>query len=165
MMLFRHKSKEQDLQQAVKRRGGSIMAAVLAASIVACAPVIDNRGYFFDDRSVDSIEKGVTSQTNIRDNFGSPTNISNINNQAYYYIYSRFVTESYRAPEEVDRKVLAIYFDKDKTVRDVAVYGLEDGIIVPIVARTTKTQGSELTALQQIFGNLGRFGDGSPTEF
>ncbi len=164
-MLFRHKSKEQDLQQAVKRRGGSIMAAVLAASIVACAPVIDNRGYFFDDRSVDSIEKGVTSQTNIRDNFGSPTNISNINNQAYYYIYSRFVTESYRAPEEVDRKVLAIYFDKDKTVRDVAVYGLEDGIIVPIVARTTKTQGSELTALQQIFGNLGRFGDGSPTEF
>ena len=141
------------------------MAAVLAASIVACAPVIDNRGYFFDDRSVDSIEKGVTSQTNIRDNFGSPTNISNINNQAYYYIYSRFVTESYRAPEEVDRKVLAIYFDKDKTVRDVAVYGLEDGIIVPIVARTTKTQGSELTALQQIFGNLGRFGDGSPTEF
>lgn len=164
-MLFRHKSKEQDLQQAVKRRGGSIMAAVLAASIVACAPVIDNRGYFFDDRSVDSIEKGVTSQTNIRDNFGSPTNISNINNQAYYYIYSRFVTESYRPPEEVDRKVLAIYFDKDKTVRDVAVYGLEDGIIVPIVARTTKTQGSELTALQQIFGNLGRFGDGSPTEF
>lgn len=164
-MLFRHKSKEQDLQQAVKRRGGSIMAAVLAASIVACAPVIDNRGYFFDDRSVDSIEKGVTSQTNIRDNFGSPTNISNINNQAYYYIYSRFVTESYRGPEEVDRKVLAIYFDKDKTVRDVAVYGLEDGIIVPIVARTTKTQGSELTALQQIFGNLGRFGDGSPTEF
>lgn len=164
-MLFRHKSKEQDLQQAVKRRGGSIMAAVLAASIVACAPVIDNRGYFFDDRSLDSIEKGVTSQTNIRDNFGSPTNISNINNQAYYYIYSRFVTESYRAPEEVDRKVLAIYFDKDKTVRDVAVYGLEDGIIVPIVARTTKTQGSELTALQQIFGNLGRFGDGSPTEF
>jgi len=164
-MLSRHKSKEQDLQQAVKRRGGSIMAAVLAASIVACAPVIDNRGYFFDDRSVDSIEKGVTSQTNIRDNFGSPTNISNINNQAYYYIYSRFVTESYRGPEEVDRKVLAIYFDKDKTVRDVAVYGLEDGIIVPIVARTTKTQGSELTALQQIFGNLGRFGDGSPTEF
>lgn len=164
-MLFRHKSKEQDLQQAVKRRGGSIIAAVLAASIVACAPVIDNRGYFFDDRSVDSIEKGVTSQTNIRDNFGSPTNISNINNQAYYYIYSRFVTESYRGPEEVDRKVLAIYFDKDKTVRDVAVYGLEDGIIVPIVARTTKTQGSELTALQQIFGNLGRFGDGSPTEF
>jgi len=164
-MLLRHKSKEQDLQQAVKRRGGSIMAAVLAASIVACAPVIDNRGYFFDDRSVDSIEKGVTSHTNIRDNFGSPTNISNINNQAYYYIYSRFVTESYRSPEEVERKVLAIYFDKVKTVRDVAVYGLEDGIIVPIVARTTKTQGSELTALQQIFGNLGRFGDGSPTEF
>ena len=79
------------------------------------------------------------------------------------------MTESYRASEEVDRKVLAIYFDENKIVRDLAVYGLEDGIIVPIVARTTQTQGSdpnELTALQQIFGNIGRFGDGSaPTQF
>jgi hypothetical protein len=34
---------------------------------------------------------------------------------------------------------------------------------VTIVARTTETQGRELTFLQQIFGNLGRFesGDGS----
>ena len=127
--------------------------------------MIDNRGYFFDDRSVENIEKGVSDQSAVRDRFGSPTSVSKINNEAYYYIYSRFVTESYRAPEEVDRKVLAIYFDKNKTVRDLAVYGLEDGIIVPIVARTTQTQGSELSALQQIFGNIGRFGDGSPTQF
>ena len=118
----------------------------------------------FDDRSVDNIEKGVTNKA-VRETFGSPSSESVLNNGAYYYIYSRFVTESYRAPEEVDRKVLAIYFDENKTVRDLAVYGLEDGIIVPIVARTTQTQGSELTALQQIFGNVGRFGDGSPTQF
>lgn len=164
-MRFRQKTKDAVFGQAVKRRGSILSAGLLTASILACAPVIDNRGYFFDDRSVENIEKGVTDQSAVRDRFGSPTSVSKINNEAYYYIYSRFVTESYRAPEEVDRKVLAIYFDKNKTVRDLAVYGLEDGIIVPIVARTTQTQGSELSALQQIFGNIGRFGDGSPTQF
>ncbi|CAI8184044.1 MAG: Uncharacterised protein [Alphaproteobacteria bacterium] len=164
-MRFRQKTKDAVFGQAVKRRGSILSAGLLTASILACAPVIDNRGYFFDDRSEENIEKGVTDQSAVRDRFGSPTSISKINNEAYYYIYSRFVTESYRAPEEVDRKVLAIYFDKNKTVRDLAVYGLEDGIIVPIVARTTQTQGSELSALQQIFGNIGRFGDGSPTQF
>ena len=164
-MRFRQKTKDAVFGQAVKRRGSILSTGLLTASILACAPVIDNRGYFFDDRSVENIEKGVTNQSAVRDRFGSPTSVSKINNEAYYYIYSRFVTESYRAPEEVDRKVLAIYFDKNKTVRDLAVYGLEDGIIVPIVARTTQTQGSELSALQQIFGNIGRFGDGSPTQF
>lgn len=164
-MRFRQKTKDAALGQAVKRRGPIFAAGLLTATIVACAPVIDNRGYFFDDRSVDNIEKGVTNKEAVRETFGSPSSESVLNNGAYYYIYSRFVTESYRAPEEVDRKVLAIYFDENKTVRDLAVYGLEDGIIVPIVARTTQTQGSELTALQQIFGNVGRFGDGSPTQF
>ena len=164
-MRFRQKTKDAVLGQAVKRRGPIFTAGLLTATIMACAPVIDNRGYFFDDRSVDNIEKGVTNKEAVRETFGSPSSESVLNNGAYYYIYSRFVTESYRAPEEVDRKVLAIYFDENKTVRDLAVYGLEDGIIVPIVARTTQTQGSELTALQQMFGNVGRFGDGSPTQF
>lgn len=164
-MRFRQKTKDAALGQAVKRRGPIFATGLLTATIMACAPVIDNRGYFFDDRSVDNIEKGVTNKEAVRETFGSPSSESVLNNGAYYYIYSRFVTESYRAPEEVDRKVLAIYFDENKTVRDLAVYGLEDGIIVPIVARTTQTQGSELTALQQIFGNVGRFGDGSPTQF
>lgn len=164
-MRFRQKTKDAALGQAVKRRGPIFAAGLLTATIMACAPVIDNRGYFFDDRSADNIEKGVTNKEAVRETFGSPSSESVLNNGAYYYIYSRFVTESYRAPEEVDRKVLAIYFDENKTVRDLAVYGLEDGIIVPIVARTTQTQGSELTALQQIFGNVGRFGDGSPTQF
>ncbi|MBL70080.1 MAG: cell envelope protein SmpA [Rhodobiaceae bacterium] len=164
-MRFRQKTKDAAVGQAVKRRGPIFAAGLLTATIMACAPVIDNRGYFFDDRSVDNIEKGVTNKEAVRETFGSPSSESVLNNGAYYYIYSRFVTESYRAPEEVDRKVLAIYFDENKTVRDLAVYGLEDGIIVPIVARTTQTQGSELTALQQIFGNVGRFGDGSPTQF
>ena len=164
-MRFRQKTKDAALGQAVKRRGPIFAAGLLTATIMSCAPVIDNRGYFFDDRSVDNIEKGVTNKEAVRETFGSPSSESVLNNGAYYYIYSRFVTESYRAPEEVDRKVLAIYFDENKTVRDLAVYGLEDGIIVPIVARTTQTQGSELTALQQIFGNVGRFGDGSPTQF
>jgi outer membrane protein assembly factor BamE (lipoprotein component of BamABCDE complex) len=164
-MRFRQKTKNAAFGQTVKRRGSIFAVGLLGASILACAPVIDNRGYFFDNRSIADIEKGVTSQTFVRDTFGSPTSISRLNNGAYYYIHSRFVTESYRGSEEVEGKVLAIYFDENNIVRDLAVYRLEDGIIVPIVSRTTKTQGSELTALQQIFGNIGRFGDGSPTQF
>lgn len=165
-MNFSKTSKAELTRIGVAKRPMRMLAtAIVAGSIMACAPVIDNRGYVFDQRKIDGLEKGGTTLDNIRNEFGSPTSVSELNGQAFYYIYSRFVTESYRAPEETDRQVLALYFNKDETLKDFGVYKLEDGIIVPIVERTTQTQGQELSALQQIFGNLGRFGDGSPTEF
>lgn len=142
-----------------------LATTLLVCSILACAPVIDNRGYIFDQKQIDTLQKGSSSLDGVRGSFGSPTAVSSFNGQALYYIYSRFVTESYRAPEETDRQVLALYFDKDEKLKDFGVYHLEDGIIVPIVQRTTQTQGQELSALQQILSNVGRFGDGSPTEF
>ena len=137
-----------------------LMAGLVAGSIMACAPVIDQRGYVFQDDIADRIQIGQTSYQQTKDLLGTPTTSSTLNGGATYYINSRFVTESYRAPKEVDRKVLAIYFNDDQVVRDMAIYGLEDGIIIPIVARTTETQGQELSIIGQIFSNLGRFGEG-----
>ena len=137
-----------------------LMAGLVAGSMMACAPVVDQRGYVFQDDIAERIKIGQTDIDGTRQLLGTPTTTSTLNGGAAYYIHSRFVTESYRAPKEVDRKVLAIYFNENRLVRDVAIYGLEDGIIIPIVARTTETQGQELSVIGKIFSNLGRFGDG-----
>jgi outer membrane protein assembly factor BamE (lipoprotein component of BamABCDE complex) len=141
---------------------GSATGLVMSG-LLACAPVIDNRGYVFDESLLPQLVVGTTSEADIITIMGSPSTVSTLNGGAYYYISSRFITEAYRAPRETERRVLAIFLDEDKKIRDLGFYTLEDGNIVTIVARTTETQGRELTFLQQIFGNLGRFesGDGS----
>lgn len=144
----------------------ALVTVLISGSIFACAPVVDNRGYVFNESLLPEIQKGTTKAETLMEIFGSPSTVSSLNGGAYYYISSKVVTESYRAPEEVERKVLAVYFDKNRAVRDYAVYGLQDGIIIPIVARTTRAQGQELSFIEQIFTNLGRFGDAAPgTEF
>ena len=136
---------------------------MVMSGLLACAPVIDNRGYVFDESLLPQLVVGTTSEADIINIMGSPSTVSTLNDGAYYYISSRFITEAYRAPRETERRVLAIFFDEDKKIRDLGFYTLEDGNVVTIVERTTETQGRELTFLQQIFGNLGRFesGDGS----
>ena len=145
-----------------RRRANIIISTLIVGTILACAPVVDNRGYVFKEKLLPQIQKGRTSAETVSDLFGSPSAVSGLNGGAYYYISSQIVTESYRAPQEVKRKVLAIFFDDKSAVRDYAVYGLEDGIIIPIVQRTTRAQGQELGFLEQIFANLGRFGDAAP---
>ena len=60
-------------------------------------------------------------------------------------------------PTEVDRKVLAVRFNGEDQVESFAHYGLEDGQIVNFSNRKTPTRGKELSVLQQLFSNIGKF--------
>ena len=64
------------------------------------------------------------------------------------------------AIDDTDRRIIAVTFDENGLVSDVAEYGLEDGRVVAIADRETPTRGRELTFLEQLLGNVGRL----PTE-
>ena len=60
-------------------------------------------------------------------------------------------------PDILDQKVVAISFDDAGRVKNIRTYGLEDAREIEPVARTTPTGGREITVLEQLVGNLGRF--------
>jgi outer membrane protein assembly factor BamE (lipoprotein component of BamABCDE complex) len=60
-------------------------------------------------------------------------------------------------PQINDRKVIAIEFDTEGVVSAVNAVGLADGRRVQPVERTTPTTGHEMTILEQMLGNFGRF--------
>jgi len=127
------------------------------ALLIACSPVKEDRGYIFDPNDLTKIEAGVTSKEQVRTIMGSPSTVSTVDGEAWYYISSKFETVAFYRPREVDRAVAAVYFEETGVVQEVAYYGLEDGQIVNFVDRATPTRGKELTVLGQIFGNLGRY--------
>lgn len=57
----------------------------------------------------------------------------------------------------IDQQVVAIAFDKDGKVKDLKRYGMKDGRQIAFIQRETPTRGKELTVLEQLFGNFGRF--------
>ena len=144
-----------------KKKSGHLIATVCAASLLACAPVIHNRGYIFQQESLDKLVAGNTTKDEVRSIMGSPSSIATIDASVFYYISSREETYLYRAPVEINRRIVAIYFDENNIVKNTAQYGLEDGNVVDYVSRETKTRGKELTLLGQLFGNLGRFNSAS----
>lgn len=140
-----------------------IGAALLTSSLAlgsACSPVIHNHGYVFEDAPIAQLQRGQMTPDQVKQLLGTPTTSSVIENQTFYYIYIRTETHTYKKPEEVDRRVLAVYFGDDGTLSDYGYYGLENGNIVAFIDRITPTSGKELSFLQQIFGNLGRFDSG-----
>ncbi len=132
---------------------------VLAAAVLlaACAPRIEVRGNLPDPDLLAELEIGALNKQQVTEMFGSPSSVSTFGSENWYYISERTETTAFYAPEVVDRKVVVISFDDKGVVRDFASLGLEDGRIIELVERKTPTAGNEITFLQQLFGNLGRF--------
>lgn len=134
---------------------------VLVLMIPSCSPIVENRGYVFDEKLLDQIEINKTISNDVMSILGSPSTTSAIDSSTWYYIFSKAETIAFYRPEVTDRRVLAVSFGNDNKVNNLKYYGLEDGKIISYVDRTTPTRGRELTILQQLFGNLGRLGAGS----
>ncbi len=88
---------------------------------------------------------------------GSPSNISTFDQETWYYVSMRTETTAFFEPDVMTRQVVILRFDKAGTLADVRTIGLEEGRDVLPVERETPTSGNEMTIIEQILGNLGKF--------
>jgi len=137
------------------RHGAVVGAAGLV--LAACTPVIDTRGHVPEPDAVEKVAVGKTTRNDVQKALGSPSTVGTFQNNVWYYIGEKTKTVAFYSPEVLERRILAVVFDDRDVVSDVVSYTEADGKPVEIVSRVTPTAGQELTILQQLFGNLGRF--------
>ena len=132
-----------------------VLAALLLGvpAIGGCGAQIDRHGHVFIDIDLDQIQPGM-SKEEVKTVLGSPDTTSTIGGDAFYYISTTTKTVAFLKPREIDRQVVAIYFDGTESVQNVAHYGLKDGIVVNYYKGETPARGKDLTLLEQIFGNI-----------
>lgn len=131
-----------------------IGTALVAA---ACAPQIATHGNLPDPERLAEIVPGQVAKGEVAEILGSPSSIAAFDEETWYYISERKETTAFLAPDVTDRKVVIIRFDDKGIVSAVESLGLEDGRKVELVERATPTAGNEMTILQQLLGNMGRF--------
>lgn len=137
---------------------------LLALALGGCEQKIDVRGHLVSPQTVSSIKPGVHKREDIRKMLGSPSTVANFEKETWYYIGDRVKSVSFFDPELLERRVLTIRFDKSGIVREVVEIDAAKSRNIKLVERETPTKGKELTFLQQIIGNVGRFGDGAGSD-
>jgi len=126
-----------------------IMVLVTSA-LLGCTPDFRNHGYIPNEEILDEIVVGVDTRASVEDVAGSPTSASLTGAGNYYYVRSRVKSFAYRAPEVVERQVLAISFDDAGTVSNIERFGLEDGRVISLQKRVTEASTVDLLFRNQI---------------
>jgi outer membrane protein assembly factor BamE (lipoprotein component of BamABCDE complex) len=146
---------------SLRLKVASIVAA-LALVMTACAEQITKRGHYFTDSDLQQVQPGMSVDT-VRSILGTPDTTSTVaSGNAFYYISSTETQKAFMKPSEVDRRVLAVYFDQYGTVQKIAHYGMKDGRVFDYIKRETPSHARDEGILSQLFRNLGKkqlFGD------
>jgi outer membrane protein assembly factor BamE (lipoprotein component of BamABCDE complex) len=82
----------------------------------------------------------------------TPSKVATLDVEVFDYISQRSERPvAFMNQKVVDQRVIAIYFDKNRQVRRLANYGLQDGKIFDFISRTTQTSGQALSYLTPLF--------------
>jgi outer membrane protein assembly factor BamE (lipoprotein component of BamABCDE complex) len=121
-----------------------------AAVLIACAPVISQRGYLPDPEAEASIKSGTDTKTTVQARLGYASTTATFGNDSWYYISATEKQVAFFNPTVLKRQIVAVYFDKENKVTGVRHYGLKDGHLINFESRTTPARGRETTFLQEL---------------
>lgn len=126
-------------------------AVLICAALAACTGEQFQKGYILPPGALEQIPIGA-SQDQVLIVMGTPSTVATLSGEVFYYISQRSERKvAFMHQNVVDQRVIAIYFDKNRTVQRVANYGLQDGKIFDFISRTTPTGGQEMSYLTPLF--------------
>jgi outer membrane protein assembly factor BamE (lipoprotein component of BamABCDE complex) len=141
-------------------RAAALSAAVLAAG---CTISEDQRGNLPDPERLAQIRAGSTTKEQVAKILGSPSSESTFNDDTWYYISRKTKQIAFLNPTVLDQQVYIVNFDDKGVVKDVGHRTMADGENISPAPGATPSPGKELTFIEQLLGNIGRFNSGSAT--
>lgn len=122
--------------------------------LTGCGSMIDQHGYVAQIGAVEDISNGMP-KSEVVSILGSPTVTTTENGLSYYYIGTKQDRYNFFGGKDRVRQVVAVHFTGNKRVKKIAHYGLQDGVVVDFIAKTTPTYKKDLNFIQELFGGIG----------
>jgi len=117
-----------------------------------------NRGYVPSENALQQVTEGAPREQ-VLIALGTPSTTADFGGEVFYYISQKTNRPAaFMNPRVIDQRVLAVYFDENQQVKQVANYGMEDGRVIDFVSRTTPTAGRDFSFVTQLFTAAGNFG-------
>ncbi len=138
-------------------RRRQVCAAIVAGCFLlsACGGNVIRQGHQFQEEDLNQVRDGM-SKEQVTLALGTPDTQSAVAGGAYYYISTTAMQPmAFMSPSVTERRIVAVYFNKQDRVEKIANYGLKDGVVVDAVSRETPSYTRDQGLLKELFRNIG----------
>lgn len=130
---------------------------IMAGAISACTPTKSVRGNLLEDYRLQNVTPGTSTQADVARALGSPTTQDPFDPTIWYYIGQKTEKKGIFDAKVVEERIIRAKFDATTGVlTEIAPLDTKRNDI-PLASKKTPTSGHEITVLQQMIGNLGKF--------
>ena len=137
-----------------------LAVALGATGLAACVATVDQRGNLPEPDKFAQIRPGSATREEVTKILGTPSSTGVFDDKNWYYISRRTKRVAFFDPDVLDQQVYIVNFDAAGVVRGVDHKDLKDGRDIEPAPGATPAPGRELTFLEQVLGNIGRFNKG-----
>jgi outer membrane protein assembly factor BamE (lipoprotein component of BamABCDE complex) len=139
------------------------IALFAGGGVAGCASDIAQRGHLPTPEQIAQIQPGSTTREDVVKIIGSPSSTATFDDKTWYYISRRTKQVSFFSPTVLDQQVFIVSFNDKGVVKSVGHKALADGESISPAPGATPSRGRELTFLEQLLGNVGKFNNGAPS--
>ena len=135
-----------------------ISAILVAASLVnGCAQPVELHGNRINTKSLKEIIPGTSTEKDVLKILGTPVIKQEYGTQNWIYIRSKSQKTVFSGKKFLERVVVRISFNQKGIANSVEMIPNDPHLSIDFAKRKTPTAGQEITILQQLIGNFGRF--------
>ncbi len=134
----------------------TLLLASVCIAISACTPTVTQRGNKLEDFQVEQVVTGIHTRSDVLRILGSPTTQAPFDDNIWYYIGQEKEKRGILDAKVIEERIVIVAFNEDGVVQSITEPGGER-IAIPIERDKTPTHGNEMTVIQQMLGNLGKF--------
>jgi outer membrane protein assembly factor BamE (lipoprotein component of BamABCDE complex) len=98
-----------------------------------------------------------TTQGEVLNYIGSPTTVATFGQNIWYYISQRKTQTAFFKPKIESLKVHIVIFGNNNIVQDKQILNEQDLIKIAYNSDETGTFGHDISVIQQLLGNIGKF--------
>lgn len=144
-----------------------VFVPLACAALFGCTPTFDVRGNLLDKQTIAEVQVGVDTQSDVLRKLGSPTTKAPFDDNIWYYMGQRTEKKGILDPKILEERVIRTTFNAEGVLASIEdVSNKRENI--PYISDKTPTSGNEMTVMQQLLGNVGRFnkkdGDGGVSD-
>lgn len=134
-----------------------ICAIFLIINLTSCIKNPYRTGYLFDLSDHQLVQEGITSKERVLKIMGSPTIISNLDEETWIYYSEDSVKVLFFIPDIKERTILTFKFDKSEIVKDLERFNLSDeNQQMKFTSQYTEVSSNKIGFFKSIFSNVGQ---------
>ncbi len=136
----------------------TVLAGCEATRFISYPPQV--RGNRVEAERLAELVPGTSTRGDVTALLGSPTMKATFDDNTWLYVSEVTRPQIASTQNVLEQQVVSVTFDAKGLVKSVQTKTEADAVPVSVVSRATKAPGTEATFMQQLLGNIGRFGPG-----